>query len=99
MTTDIEDQTQLVVVIPTGFIGTVGPRIVTDTLPTTLFAKRRSFREVRWTHYMARLHAIALGLNLRAFLAKRSLILASAAFVASCATAPGYLRNGEARFA
>jgi hypothetical protein len=48
---------------------------------------------------MARFHAIALGSNSANLLAKISLILASTALVASCATTPGYFRNGEATFA
>ena len=47
---------------------------------------------------MARFHGIALGRNSNS-LAKISLILASAALAASCATTLGVSRNGEARFA
>ena len=48
---------------------------------------------------MARFHATALGRNSANSIARISLILASSALVASCATPLGIFRNGESRFA
>jgi hypothetical protein len=48
---------------------------------------------------MARFHATALGRSSANLVAKMSLLLASTALVASCATVLGVSRSGEARFA